>query len=923
MLSHDVRRSVQRLAISLAGVVYLATPVVSQEVTQGATVEGITQYTLDNGLEVLLFPDLSKQTTTVNITYYVGSRHEAYGETGMAHLLEHLVFQGTPNHPDIPQELTEHGARPNGTTWYDRTNYFETFPASDENLTWALDLEADRMVNSFISGEDLESEMTVVRNEFELGENDPFGVTMERTLSTAFLWHNYGKSTIGARADLENVPIERLQGFYRKYYQPDNAVLVVAGNFDEARALELVVEKFGAIPRPDRTGDMKIWNTYTLDPTQDGERSVTVRRVGDTQLAMAVYKVMAGSDPQFAAVDVLAEVLSSEPSGRMYQALVKPGLAANIGSFAFQLREPGFLLSFAEVRMEGDLDQATNTMIDTFEDFAANPITEEEVERAKTNLLKNIELGFNASDRIGMQLSEWASMGDWRLVFLHRDRIGEVTVADVQAVATTYLKPANRTIGRFIPAETPDRVEIPLALDVGVMVAGYEGRTDLAVGEEFDPSVANVESRTTRVGFDNGFKVALLPKKTRGEAVRVSGRIHFGSESALMHQTAAADYAGGMLLRGTATKSRQEVKDEFDQLQARVRVGGGVSSANFSVETTRENLAAVLQLVGEVLHQPGFDEAEFAELREERLANLERRKSEPVQQGLRAFRRHLTPYPEGHPRYIPTFDEEIVNLSTATVAEAKTFYADFYGVGAGELAVVGDFDPEEILPVVETIFGSWASPRAYQRVPDPYEAVEPANISLETPDKANAIFLVGTTMPLGDTDDDYPAMVLANYMLGGGFLNSRLATRIRQEEGLSYGVGSQFFASSQDENGTFLGFAIYAPENVEPLEVAFMEEIERALAEGFTDEEIEAAKSGYLESRNVSRAQDNELAGALAGALYDDRTLEYDAEVEAAIAGLSSDDITSAMQRNLDVSQMTIVKAGDFAKNIQEEEPTP
>ncbi len=406
MLSHDVRRSVQRLAISLAGVVCLATPVVSQEVTQGATVEGITQYTLDNGLEVLLFPDLSKQTTTVNITYYVGSRHEAYGETGMAHLLEHLVFQGTPNHPDIPQELTEHGARPNGTTWYDRTNYFETFPASDENLTWALDLEADRMVNSFISGEDLESEMTVVRNEFELGENDPFGVTMERTLSTAFLWHNYGKSTIGARADLENVPIERLQGFYRKYYQPDNAVLVVAGNFDEARGLELVVEKFGAIPRPDRTGDMKIWNTYTLDPTQDGERSVTVRRVGDTQLAMAVYKVMAGSDPQFAAVDVLAEVLSSEPSGRMYQALVKPGLAANIGSFAFQLREPGFLLSFAEVRMEGDLDQATNTMIDTFEDFTANPITEEEVERAKTNLLKNIELGFNASDRIGRQLSE-------------------------------------------------------------------------------------------------------------------------------------------------------------------------------------------------------------------------------------------------------------------------------------------------------------------------------------------------------------------------------------------------------------------------------------------------------------------------------------------------------------------------------------
>ncbi|MEE8267476.1 MAG: pitrilysin family protein [Gemmatimonadales bacterium] len=917
-----LRNVVSRAGLAILAVAVVAAPVAAQA-TQGATVEGITQYTLDNGLEVLLFPDQSKQTTTVNITYYVGSRHESYGETGMAHLLEHLVFKGTPDHPDIPQELTEHGARPNGTTWFDRTNYFETFPASDENLAWAIDLEADRMVNSYISGEDLESEMTVVRNEFELGENNPFGVTMQRTLSTAFMWHNYGKSTIGARADLENVPIERLQAFYRKYYQPDNAMLVVAGKFDQATALELIVERFGAIPQPDRTGTMKIWNTYTLDPTQDGERSVTVRRVGDTQMAMAAYKVPAGSDPSFAAVDVAAEVFSAEPSGRLYQALVKPGLAANIGAFAFQLREPGVLLAFAEVRMEGDLDLAADAMIETFETVAEQPMTEEEVERAKTRLLKNIELGFNASDRIGMQLSEWSSMGDWRLIFLHRDRIRDVTVADVQALATAYFKPANRTIGRFIPSQEPDRAEVPELLDVAVMVAGYEGMTDLAEGEAFDPSVANVESRTSRTTFANGFQVALLPKKTRGESVVARGTIHFGSESALMNQATAAEYAGGMLLRGTATKTRQEVKDEFDRLKAQVRVSGTVTSATFSVETTRENLADVLQLLGEVLHEPVFDEAEFAELKEERLAGLERQKSEPVQQGIRAFRRYLAPRPKGHPSYIATFEEDVVNLSTASVLEAKTFYTDFYGVGAGEVAVVGDFDPEEILPVLQGIFAQWESPQAFQRIANPYQSVEPTNLILETPDKANAVFLVGKNVPISDMDDDYPALVLANYMLGGGFLNSRLATRIRQEDGLSYGVGSQFFAASQDENGTFLGFAIYAPENVDALEVAFMEEIEKALADGFTDEEIEAAKTGYLEGRNVSRAQDRELAGGLSGALYDGRTLEYDAEVEAAIASLTSEAIVAAMRRRLDPSTMTIVKAGDFAKHREEVEPTP
>lgn len=249
------------------------------------SVEGITEYRLDNGLRVLLFPDQTKNTITVNITYLVGSKHENYGETGMAHLLEHLVFKGTPRHPDIPKELTNHGTRPNGSTWFDRTNYFETFSATDENLRWALDLEADRMVNSFIAKKDLDSEMTVVRNEFEMGENSPNRVLLERTMATAFLWHNYGKTTIGAKSDLENVPIDRLQAFYKTHYQPDNAVLLVAGRIDEPKTIALVNEYFGKIPRPTR----KLQPTYTLDPVQDGERQVTVRRVGDVQLINLIY----------------------------------------------------------------------------------------------------------------------------------------------------------------------------------------------------------------------------------------------------------------------------------------------------------------------------------------------------------------------------------------------------------------------------------------------------------------------------------------------------------------------------------------------------------------------------------------------------------------------------------------------------------
>ena len=452
--------------------------------TKVATVEGITEYLLDNGLRFLLFPDRSQQQITVNISYLVGSRHEGYGETGMAHLLEHLVFKGTPNHPGIPNELTERGASYNATTWFDLTSYYETFPADEDNLAWALDLEADRMVNSYISAEDLGSEMTVVRNEWERGENSPSGILKERVLSTAFLWHNYGNTTIGARTDIENVPIERLQAFYRKYYQPDNAVLVVAGRFDPRRAVDIIKEKFGVIPRPERTGANQLFTTYTAEPTQDGERTVTLRRVGDVQYAIAAYHVPSGSHEQFAAVEVLAHLLGTQPAGRLYKNVVETGLAAETWISTYRLKEPGVLLAGAQVRRKGDLSEAVEAMLATLQGLADEPPTAEEVDRAKTEFAAAFERAFNHSGVIGGNLGQWASMGDWRLMFLHRDRWAEVTPADVLAVAKAYLQTSNRTVGYFYSTdEAPPRAEIPTPPDVAALISGYTGGKAVAQGE--------------------------------------------------------------------------------------------------------------------------------------------------------------------------------------------------------------------------------------------------------------------------------------------------------------------------------------------------------------------------------------------------------------------------------------------------------
>ncbi|MEO5594233.1 MAG: pitrilysin family protein, partial [Chitinophagaceae bacterium] len=309
------------------------------------SVEGIKEYELANGLHILLIPDASQTNIVVNIVYKVGSRHEGYGETGMAHLIEHMLFKQCGKFTDIKKAIADKGAFANGTTWYDRTNYYEILSASDENLRWALDMEADRMVNSKILPEELQKEFSVVRNEFEISENYPSSVLNERILSAMYLWHNYGKSTIGSKEDIERVKAESLKAFYKKYYQPDNAVLVIAGKFDEKKALDEAQQFFGPIPRPAR----KLQAPYTVEPAQDGERSVVLRRTGDIQYIGMAYHTPSLADKDFAANDILVEILTNNPSGIFYKKLVDTKLASKISGNAQTLYDPGFTYFETEV----------------------------------------------------------------------------------------------------------------------------------------------------------------------------------------------------------------------------------------------------------------------------------------------------------------------------------------------------------------------------------------------------------------------------------------------------------------------------------------------------------------------------------------------------------------------------------------------
>ncbi len=877
------------------------------------SVEGITEYQLDNGFKVLLFPDPSQPRVTVNLTVLVGSRHEGYGEAGMAHLLEHMVFKGTPTHTNVPKALRDRGASFNGTTNSDRTNYFETLPATDDNLEFAIRFEADRMVNSFVRREDLLSEMTVVRNEFERSENSPENLLGKRMMSAAYEWHNYGKTTIGNRSDIERVPIENLQDFYRRYYQPDNAVLIVAGKFDEKKALEYTQKYFGSIPRPER----KLNTTYTEEPPQDGERLVTLRRVGDVQFVETVYHIPAGSHEDFAALEVLESILSTPPSGRLYKALVETKKASRAAAGAYPQHDPGLFDITVEVSKEQSLDEVRDILLAQLDDVIKNGVTAEEVDRAKRSFANARRQSSVNTTSLAVQLSSWVAMGDWRLYFLHRDRVEKVTPADVLRVAAKYLIPSNRTLGYFIPSDAPDLVTVPPNPDLKALVSEYKGRPPVAAVPEFDYSYANVEAKTTRTKLPSGIKVALLPKPTRDNVVNLSLTLRYGNAENLKGLREAASLLPSLMNRGTKNLSFQELRDEQNKLDVQVSAGsGGIGAISFNVRARRDTLPAALDILRQIVREPLLNEKELDIIRQSRIASLEQSRTDPQSLAADLRVRTLNPYPADDVRYNAPPDEEIAKLKAVTIDQIRRVYQEFLGGTDGELIVIGDFAPEPTVAKVAEILDGWKAKQPYARVESvAFTAVPGGKHSILTPDKANAVYSAGLVIPMSDNDPDYPALLMGNFVFGGSSLASRLGDRVRQKEGLSYGVGSGLTARSEDKLTSFSIGAICNPENIGKVEAAVLDELTKLLKDGISADELEKAKNGYLESRQLNRSNEFFVMGRLERTMRLDQTLAYESELEAKLAALTPEDVLAALKKHIDPNRLVIVIAGDFAKS--------
>ncbi|HVN75649.1 MAG TPA: insulinase family protein [Thermoanaerobaculaceae bacterium] len=857
----------------------------------------------DNGLRVLLVPDPGVPVAAACVVYHVGSRNEAVGHTGATHLLEHLMFKGSRKFNPaegrpIARVLERVGAHFNATTWFDRTNYFETLPP--EELGLALELEADRMRAALLRPEDLATEMTVVRNEFERGENDPFDVLLKESFAVAFREHPYHHPTIGWRSDIEATSIDRLRAFYDTFYYPDNSSLVLVGSFDRETALGLVARHFGPLPRAPRP----IPPVVTREPAQEGERRFVVRRSGEVGWVAVSWRAPEATHPSTHALAVLADALGGGVTSRLYQRLVETGLCLDVQAVSWQLRDPGLFQVFATLNPTTGHAKVERVIRRELAAVVRKGLSKAELARAKAQVEAQTAYHRDSPTQVAAAVTEAISAADWRFYLDYPDRVRAVTGEDLVRVAGETFMDDSVSVGYFVPKNGRG----------GVGTVGRPAPRSLVPRPcHFRSNLAATVEETALPG---GGRLLLLPRHTN-TTVHLQGSLLAGRGLVEPGAWSAASIVPDMLERGTERHGRLELArivedrgieldisgDGFDPLE--VHCGGRCLS---------RHLPLVLELLVEMLQRPSFPAEELEKLRVLRLGELAQSQEDTFQRAYESFSRLV--FPPGHPHYRRPLDERKTGLERVTRDDLVAMHQHLYGPASLIVALVGDFEPSAVARRLQRLLqgAQWGSGEV-PPVPRRTAAdVEPARVQEPIPDKPNLDVVLGHPGGLRRADADFFAAALGNAVLGQSTLSSRLGMRLRDREGLTYGVISRFFGASLLDGPWAATFSV-APTNLSRAEAATREEIARFVAEGPSESELDDERAAMAGSYRVALAGPGGQARELVRLGRHSLPVTEIDEIPGRILATGRGDVVEAIRRHIDPARLCVAVAGGIVAN--------
>ncbi|BCM94369.1 putative zinc protease [Abditibacteriota bacterium] len=884
---------------------------------QPTRLNGVQETELPNGLKVLTKEVHTAPVVYFSVWYKAGSANEQLGQSGMSHLLEHMMFKGTKTRKpgEISAMLQQNGAQFNATTFFDRTNYFETL-ASDR-LELAMKLESDRMVNSLFDESEHQKEMTVVRSEYEGGENNPGSALTKAVRLAAYQVHPYRWTTIGFRSDIENISRDEMYAYYKKYYVPNNATIVMVGDFDTTTALANVQKYFGSIPR--RSIEQSF---ITPEPEQQGERRVTVRRAGTVGQVEIAYHIPAFGNPDRYVFDVLEGALSGGRTARFFGALVQSGLASSAYAYDYGLRDADLISLSASAQPGKTNAELEKALLAEVEKLQNTPISADELKRAINQAEAAYIFSQDSVQAQGSQLGENAMRGDWRYGETYLENLRRVTPADVQRVARQYMVERNRTVGYFEPilpgAATPQvrtaaNTDTPAPINPILLTPAV--KTNAAPQTVAAPA-RPTPTKSTRVVLGNGLTV-VVQENHANPTVAVSGALlSAGAVFDPADKPGLADFTASQLSRGTQTRSLLDIARTLEDVGASTGVSGGQEYASVSGRSLSRDFDTMLDVLADEMRNPSFPADELEKARQQTLAGLEEARQDTGTLSDIAFMNAL--YPAGHPYHSPTLDEQTAVIKNLKREDLVAFHSNHYAPERLVMTVVGDVDTAKAIASITKAFGRWAKKGNLPAISIPdvgamagkaatANAVKPVVIAV--PDKAQADVIYGYAGHLKRSDPEFYRVVVLNTIMGSG-LASRLGVNVRDRLGLVYGISSATDAS--------LGAGPFAvrfgsnPQNVDKAVAETRRQLTLAHDQGFSKEEVEKAISYITGTYAVTLSTNAAVAGQLLVAEVYGLGSDYIQKRNGYYQGVTVEQVNAAATKYLDPTLGTLVISGTY-----------